>query len=30
MILSNNLECLRVVYILWVDYDGKKFILRII
>ena len=30
MILSNHLECLRVVYIMWVDHDSSKFIPRII
>ena len=30
MILSNHLECLRVVYIIWVDHDSSRFIPRII
>jgi len=30
MILSNHLECLRVVYIMLVDHDSSKFIPRII
>jgi len=30
MILSNHLEFLRVVYIIWVDHDRRKFISRII
>jgi len=30
MILSNYSECLKVVYIMWVDHYGTKFIPRII